>query len=62
MLKHCTMSDRMTSGTSFYKLPNVNVTKTSLTGTKTQKYLRDGLQEIGLKPMELDTYNLNFLK
>ncbi|XP_043463194.1 alpha-mannosidase 2 isoform X2 [Leptopilina heterotoma] len=41
-----------------------NITKTSLTGTKTERYLRNGFQEIFsfLKPMEIQTYKIKFLR
>lgn len=39
-----------------------NITKTSLTGTKTERYLKTGLGEISLKPMEVQTYKINFLR
>ncbi|XP_051175435.1 alpha-mannosidase 2 isoform X2 [Leptopilina boulardi] len=40
----------------------LNITKTSLTGTKTERHLRNGFQEIFLKPMEVQTYKINFLR
>ncbi|KAF7403307.1 hypothetical protein HZH68_006101 [Vespula germanica] len=61
-LKHCPLSDRLSQSTTFFKLSKLNVTKTSLTGTKTKHHLTDGLQEIGLKPMEVETFNVNFLQ
>ncbi|PBC30128.1 Alpha-mannosidase [Apis cerana cerana] len=55
-LKHCPLTEKIGQGTSFYKLANLNVTKTSLTGTKTKQRLKDGLQEVTLQPMEVETY------
>lgn len=59
-IKRCPLYDGLTSDTSFYKLNSPNVSKTSLTGTKIQKYLKNGLKDVTLQPMELGTYNLNF--
>lgn len=59
-IKHCPLYDKLSPDISFYKLTAPNVTKTSLTGTKMHKHLKDGLQQITLQPMELETYNLNF--
>ena len=59
-IKHCPLLEKLAPDTAFYKLSAPNVTKMSLTGTKTHKHLKDGLQEIALQPMELETYNLNF--
>lgn len=61
-VKHCPLDERLTPGTSFFKLGKVNVTKTSLTGTKTKEHLKNGLQDIGLKPMEIETYNVQFVQ
>ncbi|XP_011495983.1 PREDICTED: alpha-mannosidase 2 isoform X1 [Ceratosolen solmsi marchali] len=60
LIKHCPLYDKLLPNTTFYKLSISNVTKTSLTGTKVHKYLKNGLQQITLQPMELETYNLNF--
>lgn len=59
-LSRCPMTDKLSTGTVFHKLTYPNVTRTSLTGTKHQKTLRDGLQDISLQPMELGTFNINF--
>lgn len=61
-LKHCPLTEKIGQGTSFYKLANLNVTKTSLTGTKTKQRLKDGLQEVSLQPMEVETFNVNFVQ
>lgn len=61
-LKHCPLSDKLSSGTGFYKLNNVNVTRTTLTGTRNKKYLDDGFQGINPMPMEIETYNVQFLQ
>jgi alpha-mannosidase len=61
-IKHCSLNEKLSPNTTFYKLNTPNITKTSLTGTKVLKYLKNGLQEIKLQPMELETYNLNFTK
>ena len=61
-LKHCPLTEKIGQGTSFYKLANLNVTKTSLTGTKTKQRLKDGLQEVTLQPMEVETFNVNFVQ
>lgn len=60
-LKHCHLNERPSLGTSFYKLNNVNITKTTITGTRTKKYLKDGFQNINPMPMEIETYNVVFL-
>ena len=62
ILKHCPLSDRLPQGISFSRLRNLNITKTSLTGTKAERYLRNGLQEISVKPMEVETYNVKFVQ
>lgn len=60
VFKNCPLGDRFLPTTSLYKL-GVNVTKTSLTGTKTREQLKDGFREINLRPMEVETYNLQFV-
>ncbi|KAK0167162.1 hypothetical protein PV327_004595 [Microctonus hyperodae] len=60
-IKHCLISDRPNLGTSFYKLNNVNVTRTTLTGTITKKYLNNSFRDINPMPMEIETYNVHFL-
>ncbi|XP_076235617.1 alpha-Mannosidase class II b [Calliopsis andreniformis] len=61
-LKHCPLTEKIPQGTSFFKLSNLNVTKTSLTGTKTKHRLKEGLQEVSLQPMEVETFNVNFVQ
>ncbi|XP_033223814.1 alpha-mannosidase 2 [Belonocnema kinseyi] len=61
ILTHCPRSDRLARGLSFTRLRNLNITKTSLTGTKAERYLTNGLQEISVKPMEVETYRVNFV-
>ncbi|KOX75617.1 Alpha-mannosidase 2 [Melipona quadrifasciata] len=60
-MKHCPLTEKIGQGTSFFKLANLNVTKTSLTGTRTKHRLKDGLQEVNLQPMEVETYNTSNL-
>ncbi|XP_015600084.1 alpha-mannosidase 2 isoform X2 [Cephus cinctus] len=61
VLKHCPISDHIVQGTSFFRL-SPNVTKMSLTGTRSQKQLKDGLQDVSLLPMEVQTYSVNFVQ
>lgn len=61
ILKHCPLSDRLAQGISFSRLRNLNITKTSLTGTKAERYLRNGLWDISVKPMEVETYRVKFV-
>ncbi|XP_011297547.1 alpha-mannosidase 2 [Fopius arisanus] len=61
-LKHCPLSDKLSSGTGFYKLGSVNVTRTTVTGTRSKKYLEDGFMGINPMPMEIETYNVQFLQ
>lgn len=62
VMKHCTLNDRPNLGTSFYKLTNVNVTRMTLTGTRTKKHLDNGFHDINPMPMEIETYNVHFLQ
>lgn len=60
-LKHCPLSDTLMPATSFYKLNNLNVTKTSLTGTRHVINLKEGLQDVLVQPMAVETYNIDFV-
>ena len=62
IMKHCSLGDRLPMGINFPRLHISNISKTSLTGTKTIRYLKNGLPEINLKPMQVETYNLNFIQ
>ncbi|XP_076230579.1 alpha-Mannosidase class II b isoform X2 [Nomia melanderi] len=61
-LKHCPLTDKIPQGTSFFKLANLNVTRTTLTGTKTLQRLKDGLQDVSLRAMQVETFNVNFVQ
>ena len=62
VLKHCPLSEKLSSDMSFFKLDKINVTKTSLTGTKAKEHLKNGLRDIGLRTMEIETYNVQFIQ
>ncbi|XP_014227200.1 alpha-mannosidase 2 [Trichogramma pretiosum] len=59
-IKHCPLSDRPAGDTRFLRLSEPNITKTSLTGTKVEKWLKAGFRDIAMQPMEIQTYNVNF--
>ncbi|XP_012288282.1 alpha-mannosidase 2x [Orussus abietinus] len=59
--KNCPLGDKIALGTTFFGL-RVNVTRTSLTGTKVQKHLKNGLRDVDVPPMELSTYNVHFVQ
>lgn len=61
-LKHCSLTEKIPQGTAFFKLANLNVTRTTLTGTKTLQRLKDGLQDVSLRAMEVETFNVNFVQ
>lgn len=60
VFKNCALGGRFSSATSFVSL-NINVTRTSLTGTKVEKQLNEGFRDIDLLPMEVETYSLRFV-
>lgn len=60
-IKHCPLVDRFSPATTFYRLEKLNVTRTSLTGTKNVKVLKNALQDIRMQPMEIQTFNVNFV-